>query len=119
MMKEINKDEIPEWNYGNVMLKTYSYGDTLALNDMFEKTGEELTVKNGYKDSDCNLYALAAALHFVRQQDGISFVLNPNSNIEQKKKLAFDFDKKAAMYLLQQIKELNQDLTEDLKKKSV
>lgn len=125
MMREINKSEIPDWQYGNVMLKTYSYGNTVTLADMMElrtkivdgKEINDFVVKQQYKDSDVNIFMLAAGIHFIKMSDNNSFALAPEVNIEIKKKFVFDIDRESAMYLLGQIKELNEGLSADLKKK--
>jgi hypothetical protein len=119
MLKEISKEEIPEWPHGNIMLKTYSYGDTLMLADMIEKTDGELVLKNGYKESDVNIFMLAAGIHLVKTNDNNAFVVPNNATIDAKKKFTYDIDKSAAIYLLTKIKEINEVLTDDLKKKLV
>lgn len=125
MMKEISKDEIPDWQYGNITVKTYSYGNTVLLSDMIEikktivdgKEESDYKLKNGFKDSDVNILMLAAGIHFVRSVDGVSFALKPESDIETKKRFAFDIDKNAALFILSKIKELNEGVTSDIKKR--
>ena len=116
MIKEIKKSEIPEWTYGDVAIKTYSYGDLLSIKDMSEFDGEEIKAKAGYKDSDVGLIMLAAGIHYIRDVEGTGFVIKPNTMTEDKRKTCFNFDVSSSYKLLNEIRNLNKPITEEEKK---
>jgi hypothetical protein len=119
MLKEINKDDIPEWAYGNVCVKTFSYGHSVLIGDMCERSPDKTDVlaKEGYKDSDVSIFVLAAGLHFVRTADGLGFVVPPTADIDTKKRFAFDIEIPAAIKIIKEINVLNTGTSDELKKK--
>jgi hypothetical protein len=116
MMKEIKKGDIPDWSYGDVVIKTYSYGDLLSIKDMANFNGEEVQPKDGFKESDVGLTLLAAGIHFIRNVDGTDFIIKPHTPTNDKKKFCFDFEMEPTFKLLTEIKTLNNPLSEQEKK---
>jgi hypothetical protein len=116
MIKEIKKSEIPEWEHGDIGIKTYSYGNLLAIQDMSIIENGKITARLGYKDSDIGIMVLAAGLHYVRNTDGSSFIIKSDTPLEDKKKFCLNIDTIAAKKILDEIKILNDPLTEQEKK---
>lgn len=116
MIKEIKKSDLVDWNYGDVGIKTYSYGDLLAIKDMADINGTEIVAKTGYKDSDVGMMILTAGIHYIRNVDGTGYEIAPGTTNDIKKRLCYMFDASAVFTLLKHINELNSPLTEQEKK---
>lgn len=125
MIKEIKKEDIPDWQYGDVAIKTYSFGEQMTIAGISGKIKEVIT--NGKKEfepamkddinlGDISIYSLAAGIHYVRTLNGEAFIIEPNSSAESKKKQVFNFEKNSGNYLLGEIREVNKGVTEEEKK---
>ena len=87
MIKEINASEIPEWEHGNVGIKTLSFGDTLTLASMSKRIvvdgKEDLVPGDGYTIKDITMHLLSAGIYFIRNKDNTDFFIKPKADIDK------------------------------------
>jgi len=125
LIKEIKKGDIPEWNFGDIAIKTYSFGEQMRIASTVSKFKE--TIVNGKKSmepefreelnvGELGVYMLAAGIHFVRNIDGTEFVVKPNMVADDKIKVVFNFSKESGNFLLNEIRDLNKPMSDEEKK---
>jgi len=118
MLKQVRKEDIPEWDFGDVTIKTFSFGEKLELGNLkakMTKEGPELS-DGEVSIKDITIKALAAGIHFVRTSDNSQFIILANSQLSDKEKKVYDFSFESGQYLLKLIYELNKPLEkEDIK----
>lgn len=130
--KEIRKSDLPEWEYGDVVIKKFSFGDKLKLSAFTSETiietvkdtttGKEVErVKRSAKTIDAyeiTMFTIACGLHSIKDSDNYEYVLKGHSNIDEKlefvKKLDLSFE--AGKVILDEIKNFNVDISDEKKK---
>lgn len=130
VFKEIAKEEIKGWSLGNVVIKTFSFGDKIKMASnvkrIFKTTPnvnetDDKIFDNVREDADLaevNMNLIASGLHTVRNFDGMTFIIRPDSSKEEKMKFVYDIDFDSGKFLLQQIMLLNKPISDDEKKES-
>jgi hypothetical protein len=132
MMKEIAREEIKNWPLGNVMIKTFSYGDKLRLAGSLKKIfkdvnlikneQDEQKIMDNLKDdidlAEVNIDLVIAGLFTVKNFDGMNYIIKPDSSREEKIKFVYNLDFELGQYLLTQIMLLNKPLGDEVKKES-
>lgn len=132
MKKEIIASEIPEWEHGNVMIKSFSFKDTTFIQARVEKISkEELpektpTGETQYKEKIewvegtdigyMSYFMLCAGIHFIRNKDVEGLYVKPEHTTEEKLNMLKNIDGKAGAYLTEKIGELMVGMNEDKKK---
>jgi hypothetical protein len=125
MIKEIRKDEVPEWEYGDVAIKTYSFGEQMAIAGSAGQIKESIEDgKKTYKPEmkadinfgDLSVYILCAGIHYVRDKSGENFLIKPNTTVEDKKRFVFNFPSMSGNFLLNEIREFNKPKSDEEKK---
>jgi len=112
VLKEIKKEELKDWEYGDVCLKTFSYGEQLSLAELKKGVDDESVIDV----KKAGLMTVAAGIKFIRGKDGVSFFIKPTDTLDDKMKLVYDFDGEHAKCLLKVIKELNAPISREEKK---
>ena len=125
MNVEITGDTIPNWEYGNVGIKTFSFGDNLKIAGQVSNIkrtvvdGKTQMLPEFKEEADMGelaLFMLAAGVNFVRTKDGAGFIIKPASSNDDKKKLLYGIDKESGEFLLSNISKLNEEKSEEEKK---
>lgn len=133
MLKEISKEDILSncnndpnaWTFGNVMIKTFSFGDKLKLADFFRKNlGKETNEENimdslreGADLATVNIKVFVAGTHWIKNFDNTGLLLKPEASNEDKEKIVYNLSFEAGKYLLERIVSFNK-VDEELKKAS-
>lgn len=123
MIKEIRKEEIPDWDFGDIAIKTFSFGDQNYIASIMAKIrgksidDADVGLKDDISIDVLNVNSLAAGLHYIKGKDNISFVLKPNLHRTEKINVCDkDISFTAGQYILKQITILNNPISEDQKK---
>ena len=122
MIKEIRKEDIPDWDYGDVAIKTYSIGDQNRVGNMAAiikgtTANPDIALREDINSSKLQDYMLMAGIHFFKAKDNMSFILKPNTLTDDKIKHAYtEISQPAGVFLLGKIVEINKPLTPDGKK---
>lgn len=130
--KEILATDIPEWELGNVMVKSFSFKDTTYIQGLIkehrlqkleakgpdgqDQFKEVVDWKDGTDVGYMNYYMLCAGIHFIRNKDVEGFHIKPGTTTEEKLVLLKDIDGKSGAYLTDQIGTLMIEMSEDKKK---
>ena len=116
-MIEIKREDIPDWEFGDVKLKTFSFGESLKINS-WTKTGADGTAefKEGVSQDEAGVFMLAAGIHFVRTIDGTDFWIKPGQTVEEKSKKIYAVSVRSGAYLSKAIADLNRELSDAEKK---
>lgn len=124
VLEEIKADLIPNWEFGDVCIKSFSFGDKLKLSEIasdVKSDGKDFVVvpKKDFSISEINLFLLSAGLKWVKPKDSVGFVIRPEWDLKAKEKVVYDFDFDSAQFLLKEILRINQvdKSLEDVKKK--
>lgn len=118
----LRKEDIPGWEFGDVQVKTFSFGEKLTITDMraradttspqgFKIVQEEINVK------DVTITAMAYGLYTMKNKDNTELIVKPTTSVEEKRKLVFDFPFDAAQFILKKVYDLNKEITQEEKKK--
>jgi len=126
LIKIIPKEEIPSWNFGDVAVKTFSFGDTLRLAKFtskmksFVNSEGRADMETQFKDDtdieEVSLFTLASGIHYVKSLDSSGFVINSDMITEDKVKVLYKIDLESGKYLIQQVQEINKN--DDSQKKN-
>lgn len=118
----IARDDIPEWDYGDVTIKKFSFGGKMRISGLVNTTSvnKDQVV---FKERDINnleisVTSLGEGVVSVKDKDNYEFVIKPESSFEDKKNF-FSGDNisfEAGMYLLTQVKDFNKGVTDEEKK---
>lgn len=116
-MKDIKREQIPDWEYGDVKLKTFSFGESLKINS-WAMVGPDGTpdFKPGVNQDEAGVFMLSAGIHFIRTLDGADFWIKPGSSIDEKHKKLYSIPVRAGAYLSKEIGVLNKELSDEEKK---
>ena len=116
----IKKEDIPDWTYGDVCIKTFSYGEKLKLGGTVTSIsfngGNPTTNDKDIDISELSVMALAAGIQYVKRSDNYEFFIKPSTTLDEKKRLVFDFEYNSGQYLSNEINELNKPLSDEQKK---
>lgn len=118
MIKNISKSEVPGWEYGDVAVKTFSFGEQMKIANLkakLNKSGAELS-DSEMDIGDVLIKILAAGIHYVKTAEGNQFIIKPGMSVEDRQKIVFDFTKEAGQYLVKQVQELNKEITKEEQK---
>lgn len=110
MIKQIRKEDIPEWTFGDVAIKTFSFGDAMKLNDMSKGETEQA-------NTEIAIFMVSAGIHFIRDEKNETIIIKNDSEINKKSDFIKNIDVASAIFLLKEIKELNKPLSDEEKKK--
>ena len=124
--KSIRGEDIPEWEFGDVVIKRFSFGDKIRLANMSQtmsmkkEGGVEISERSELDAYTITMYTVAAGIHSVKKNDNYDFLIPPHTHVDEKLKVVTndEFTYEAGEYLVKEIKLLNAGLTEDVKKKS-
>lgn len=118
--KLIKREELKNWDYGDVCIKTFSIGERLKLGNFATSVnyngGNPIMNDKNIDIADVNIYSLAAGIQYIKAQDNFDFFIKPNTLVEDKTKIVFNLEFEPAKYLLEQINELNNPLSNEQKK---
>ena len=120
--KTISKDELPEWVYGDVVVKKFSFGGKLRLSGLTTTvTAEGNTIKQSAKEIDSEkmgMHTLIEGIHSVKDVDNYEYLIKPGATPEEKLRFfqGDDVSFEAGMKLLDEVKSINQVVTEEQKK---
>lgn len=116
-MIEVKKEDIPDWEYGDVKIKTFSFGESLKINSWATVgTDGQPAFKQGVPEDEAGVFMLAAGIHFVRTVDGADFWIKPNSTIEDKSKKLYTIPVRSGAHLSKEIAKANRELSDEEKK---
>jgi hypothetical protein len=113
---EIKKEIIPNWTYGDVFIKKYSYGEKITMAQLASKAMKDGEIIEGADIQDVSIYMLASGIQMIRGTDNMTEVIGPNTSMIDRRKFAYDMDFDAAVFILNRIKDINQPLGADEKK---
>ena len=123
MLKELKKESIPDWKFGDVSIKTYSWKDAMKIAEMTSSinlvNGEmQVVQKESINLYELNMISLASGINFIRTFDGGDFIVKPGMITEEKVKGLEnpDLSQTAAMFLLNEVSSLNKPLSVEEKK---
>ena len=130
--KTINKNDLPEWDFGDVTIKKFSFGDKLKLSafttdtsiDVVKdpETGKDVErVNRKSKNIDAyeiTMFTIACGLHSVKASDDYEYALKPHSHIDEKLRFVKekDLSYESGKVILEAVKEFNAEISEDKKK---
>ncbi len=131
-IKEIAREEIPNWSVGNVVIKTFSYGDKLRMAGVMKKIFKDInSIKNEVDEkkildnlkedvdlSEVTIDLVVAGVSSIKNFDNQQFLITPNSSREEKAKFIYNIDYEAGNYLLKKILEMNKPISDETKKES-
>ena len=120
MMKDIKKEDIPEWEYGDVVIKSFSFGEKFEIANVKAKMSKDESGK--LKDAEMvnaeidvaklSIKSLASGLHSVKTREG-QFIIRPGSLVSERETFAYKVEFESGKYLLERVQELNSPITED------
>ena len=121
MIIEIRKDEIPDWDYGDIAIKTYSFGDQNKIGAMAGQIrgtvdNPDIQISDTIQFDALSNYSLMAGIHYIKTKDNILFVIKPGTMTDEKLKYAFEISKISGNYLTKRVAEINKNINEDEKK---
>ena len=129
--KIVSKTEIPDWDFGDVTIKKFSFGGKLRLSTFTKKIsidtvddgkgGKKEQIIETNRDIDpfiVSTNTIAEGIHSVKDGNNYEYSLNPNSDLNEKVKFiqSDDVSYEAGKYLLTEIKKFNDELKESEKK---
>jgi hypothetical protein len=120
----INRADIPDWEYGDVCIKKYSFSDKMYMaslgNNVQFKDNEVLIDKSNIDVFKATMHVLCAGIHYVKDLENYRFTVEPHSHIDVKTKFFGDdnISFEAGSFLLSKVQEFNKGLSEEEKKKS-
>lgn len=125
--KTITKENLPDWDFGDVVIKKFSFADKMRLANMSRTMR---VVKDGNKDKvviepndkldgyAISLMTMGAGIHSIKDDKNYDYILKPHSHIDEK--LNFinrdEISFSAGEVLLNEIKDFNKEITEEEKK---
>lgn len=118
----INKNDIPEWEYGDVVVKKFSFGGKLRLSEHTNTTSiKDNKVAVGEKivnNYELGISTLCEGIHSIKDAENYEYLIRPHSHVDDKKTFFTndDISVESGLYLLQQVKEYNNPTSEDEKK---
>ena len=118
----IRKEVLVDWEYGDVVIKKFSFGDKLRLSafttNMSINENEIVKESKNIDTYALTMFTVACGLHSIKDSGNYEYVLKPGSHIDDK--LAFinslDIPYEAGVVILSKIKEFNKEISEDKKK---
>ena len=124
-LQTINKQDIPDWEFGDVVIKKFSFADKIKMagfvsNVSVKKNVIEQRDVEKIDTDTLGIYTFAAGIHSVKDKDNYEFIMKPHSFIDDKVKFVIrdDIEYSAGQYILEQIKVFNQEIIDnELKKK--
>lgn len=118
--KIIKREDIPDWVYGDVCIKTFSYGEKLTLGGAVTSvnfsSGTPVVNDKDINISDLGITALAAGILYVKNKDNFEFLIKASNTLEEKKKIVYNFEFEAGRKLADEVNELNKPLSDEAKK---
>jgi hypothetical protein len=116
-LKEIKAADIPDWQYGDVQIKTFSYGESLRISGWAkETTDKKIEFKEGVNMDEAGVFILAAGINYVRTHDGTDYYIRPGSQVDEKAKKLYEISFQAGLFISQEITVLNKGITLEEKK---
>jgi hypothetical protein len=107
LIKVIPREEIPDWDFGSVCVKTWSIIDSL---DISKIAGKE----EGFENIDVKAAAviqLAGGIHYIKNVNDDGFLLEPNKTRDEKIRFLDKMSTQAGSHILKAIVEINKPLT--------
>ncbi len=116
----INSQDIPDWEYGDVVINKMRFGDKLELgkltNGATEATLNELALRGDVDATKIALTMLSTCTTNVKKKDSSEYIIKDNDTAKIKQDFFYNIDENSAKYLLTKIAELNQGV-DQLEKK--
>lgn len=116
----IKKEDIPDWQYGDVCIKTFSYGEKLQIGGVVASVnynnGNPVVSDKNIDIAELSVTALAAGIQWIKNQDNYDFLIKPDTVLNEKKKIVYNFEFQAGKKLSEYIQELNKPLDDEAKK---
>lgn len=121
MLKELKSNEIQDWDFGDVIIKTYSYGQQSRIAELISNirmSGKEITadVKDNLSIYDLNMLMLSAGIHIIRNKDGTELIGPLTKEVDKLNFLDKTISSIAGNDILREISLLNQALSREEKK---
>jgi len=124
-LEVIRKDDIPDWEFGDVTIKKFSFNDKIRLASFISKVSvKDKEIETNNRDEidshKLSLYTISSGLYSVKDKDNYEFVIKPNTNFNDKL-LFVESDSllfESGQFLASKISVFNKVVGEELKKKS-
>jgi hypothetical protein len=117
-MDVIRREEIPNWDYGDVCIKHYSFGDKIKLSSMAmtvkvdSKTMTEQMTAKEIDTEEMILLAVAAGISWVKKKDNYEFLFKPDRKTSDLVEFIRQINYDSGVFLKNKIAVINQAMTD-------